>query len=95
LHAGTGEFGTAVSDQDSGKRRDRPKYSIADGIVHSDTPIDISSGVDPTTGEGSTDPGSMAMAPEPSSIALLLTALTVAAGLMWRARKPRTSVPAA
>jgi hypothetical protein len=37
----------------------------------------------------------MAMAPEPSSIALLLTALTVAAGLMWRARKPRTSVPAA
>ena len=42
-----------------------------------------------------TDPGRMAMAPEPSSIALLLTALTVAAGLMWRARKPRTSVPAA
>lgn len=62
-----------------------PEYSIADGIVHSDIPIDVSGLIDPTTGEGTIpDPG-MAQAPEPSSIALLLT--TAASGVWFSMRR--------
>jgi hypothetical protein len=65
-----------------------PEYSIADAIAHNDTPIDVSGLIDPTTGEGTLpDPG-MAQAPEPSSIALLLTA---AAGALWFFKRRKTS----
>jgi len=66
-----------------------PQYAIADNILHTMTPVDISSSVDPSTGAGMLPPGdepNMASEPEPSSFALFVTVIAATAGLVIRQR---------